>query len=310
MAASNDGDRRGRGASSSRCSTTTTCWCPGARVRCAAAIEAEPEVDYLYSDEDKVDDAGRFYDVFEKPAWSPERLRGQMYTCHFSVLRTSLVREVGGFREGYDGSQDHDLVAPRDRAGPPRAAHPADALPLAGRPRLRRRRRPRQALRVARRARGPCRPTSTGSASTATVELGPRPGTYRIDRRLDPASPGQRGHPDPGRRGSRLGRAPLLRRRGGALAARSAAATTTSRSSSSTTPSTPPEVLDDADRRCPARLQLVPYAKALQLQREVQPGRHLVVRRRRGPAQRRHRDQLRPASWSSWWPRSSRTASG
>ena len=33
-----------------------------------------------------------------------------MYTSHLSVLRTSLVREVGGFREGYDGSQDHDLV--------------------------------------------------------------------------------------------------------------------------------------------------------------------------------------------------------
>ncbi len=33
-----------------------------------------------------------------------------MYTCHLSILRTSLVRNVGGFREGFDGSQDHDLV--------------------------------------------------------------------------------------------------------------------------------------------------------------------------------------------------------
>ncbi len=33
-----------------------------------------------------------------------------MYTCHLTVLRTSLVREVGGFRQGFDGSQDHDLV--------------------------------------------------------------------------------------------------------------------------------------------------------------------------------------------------------
>jgi hypothetical protein len=33
-----------------------------------------------------------------------------MYTCHLSVLRGSLVREVGGFHEGFDGSQDHDLV--------------------------------------------------------------------------------------------------------------------------------------------------------------------------------------------------------
>ena len=42
-------------------------------------------MDYLYSDEDKVDDTGRFYDLFRKPDWSPERLRGQMYTSHLSV---------------------------------------------------------------------------------------------------------------------------------------------------------------------------------------------------------------------------------
>lgn len=74
------------------------------------AIEAQPDADYLYSDEDKVAPDGSFYDEFRKPPWSPERLRGQMYTSHLSVLRTQLVREVGGFRSGFDGSQDHDLV--------------------------------------------------------------------------------------------------------------------------------------------------------------------------------------------------------
>ena len=53
---------------------------------------------------------------FRKPDWSPERLRGQMYTSHLSVMRTALVREVGGFREGYDGSQDHDLALRVERA--------------------------------------------------------------------------------------------------------------------------------------------------------------------------------------------------
>ncbi|GAB2464982.1 glycosyltransferase family 2 protein [Xylanimonas ulmi] len=76
----------------------------------ARAIEATPTADYLYSDEDKVDAEGNLYDTFRKPDWSPERLRGHMYTGHLSVLRTSLVRAVGGFREGFDGSQDHDLV--------------------------------------------------------------------------------------------------------------------------------------------------------------------------------------------------------
>jgi GT2 family glycosyltransferase len=33
----------------------------------------------------------------------------QNYVCHLSVLRTDLARAAGGFRTGYEGSQDHDL---------------------------------------------------------------------------------------------------------------------------------------------------------------------------------------------------------
>ena len=46
------------------------------------AIEAEPEADYVYTDEDKIDRAGRHSTPFFKPDWSPERMRTQMYTCH------------------------------------------------------------------------------------------------------------------------------------------------------------------------------------------------------------------------------------
>lgn len=77
----------------------------------AEAIGEHPEdIDYLYSDEDKVLPDGSFGHAFLKPDWSPERFRHQMYTSHLSVLRTSLVRSLGGFRTGYDGSQDWDLV--------------------------------------------------------------------------------------------------------------------------------------------------------------------------------------------------------
>jgi GT2 family glycosyltransferase len=76
----------------------------------ARHVKAHDDVDYLYSDEDKADEDGNLHSEFRKPRWSPERLRGQMYTSHLSVMRTSLVREVGAFREGYDGSQDHDLA--------------------------------------------------------------------------------------------------------------------------------------------------------------------------------------------------------
>ncbi len=74
------------------------------------AIRADDQIDYLYTDEDKVNEDGVRYDPFLKPDWSPERFRAQMYTCHLSVARRALVDEVGRFRVGYDGAQDWDLV--------------------------------------------------------------------------------------------------------------------------------------------------------------------------------------------------------
>jgi GT2 family glycosyltransferase len=74
------------------------------------AILETPEADYVYTDEDKIDRNGHHSGPFFKPDWSPERMRTQMYTCHLSVLRRSLVEEVGGFDAEYEGSQDWDLV--------------------------------------------------------------------------------------------------------------------------------------------------------------------------------------------------------
>jgi GT2 family glycosyltransferase len=83
---------------------------PDALATVAAALAADADIDYVYTDEDKVADDGTVYDTFLKPDWSPERLRSQNYCTHLSVLRRQLVDAVGGFRAGYDGSQDHDLI--------------------------------------------------------------------------------------------------------------------------------------------------------------------------------------------------------
>jgi O-antigen biosynthesis protein len=83
---------------------------PDALAHVAEALDANPEADYVYTDEDKIDRRGIHSGFFFKPDWSPERMRTQMYTCHFSVLRRSLVEEVGGFDPGFEGSQDWDLV--------------------------------------------------------------------------------------------------------------------------------------------------------------------------------------------------------
>ena len=76
----------------------------------AIKINAYSDVDYIYTDEDKITETGEHYDVFLKPDWSPERLRGQNYCSHLSVARRELVATVGGLRAGFEGSQDYDLI--------------------------------------------------------------------------------------------------------------------------------------------------------------------------------------------------------
>jgi O-antigen biosynthesis protein len=83
---------------------------PDALAHVNEALLGTPEADYAYTDEDKVDRAGRHSGPFFKPDWSPERMRTQMYTCHLSVMRRALVEEVGGFDAEFEGSQDWDLV--------------------------------------------------------------------------------------------------------------------------------------------------------------------------------------------------------
>lgn len=83
---------------------------PDALALAHEALLAEPEADYLYTDEDKIDENGHHSGPFFKPDWSPERMRTQMYTCHLSVFRRSLVEEVGGFDPEFEGSQDWDMV--------------------------------------------------------------------------------------------------------------------------------------------------------------------------------------------------------
>jgi GT2 family glycosyltransferase len=74
------------------------------------AFHIEADLDVVYTDEDKITEDGRRSEVFRKPGWSPEYLEGCMYFGHLTAYRTSLVRSVGGFRVGYEGSQDWDLA--------------------------------------------------------------------------------------------------------------------------------------------------------------------------------------------------------
>ena len=83
---------------------------PHALAMMAEAINGHPDADIFYSDEDKLDADGQRYGAYFKPDWNPELLYGQNFISHLGVYRTSLLRELGGFRAGFEGSQDYDLA--------------------------------------------------------------------------------------------------------------------------------------------------------------------------------------------------------
>lgn len=83
---------------------------PHALAEVVLALAAEPKLEFIYTDEDKLDEQGRRFEPYFKPDWNPDLLLGQNYTCHLSVFRTARLRAVGGFRIGYEGSQDWDLT--------------------------------------------------------------------------------------------------------------------------------------------------------------------------------------------------------
>ena len=83
---------------------------PHALACVALELDRHPDADLVYSDEDKIDENGHRYDQYFKPDWNPDLFNVQNYISHLGVYRTLLVREVGGFRVGYEGSQDWDLA--------------------------------------------------------------------------------------------------------------------------------------------------------------------------------------------------------
>ena len=72
-------------------------------------INKYPEAEFMYSDEDKIDENGNRYDAYFKPDFAIDTLRAQNYICHFSVFRKELMDKLGGFRSEYDGAQDYDI---------------------------------------------------------------------------------------------------------------------------------------------------------------------------------------------------------
>ncbi len=83
---------------------------PDALYEAALLLNKHPEADFIYTDEDKIDEQGDFSNPAFKPDWSPDSFLCRMYSCHLSFYRRSIVNAIGGLRVGFEGSQDYDLV--------------------------------------------------------------------------------------------------------------------------------------------------------------------------------------------------------
>jgi glycosyltransferase involved in cell wall biosynthesis len=81
-----------------------------ALLRIADTINSNPSVEYIYSDEDKVNDNNEFFGAFYKPDWNYHMFLSYMYPCHLATYKTNTLKKIKGFKEGYDGSQNYDLT--------------------------------------------------------------------------------------------------------------------------------------------------------------------------------------------------------
>lgn len=76
----------------------------------ADAISDHPDAGIIYSDEDKIDQSGKRFDPYFKSDWNPDLFLSHNMISHLGAYRTNLVRKLGGFRVGFEGSQDYDLA--------------------------------------------------------------------------------------------------------------------------------------------------------------------------------------------------------
>jgi O-antigen biosynthesis protein len=83
---------------------------PNALFEVVRLLNENDGLDFVYSDQDKQELDGRLTEPFFKPGWSPDLLMSVNYVTHLSVVRRTLVQQLGGFREGFEGSQDYDLA--------------------------------------------------------------------------------------------------------------------------------------------------------------------------------------------------------
>jgi GT2 family glycosyltransferase len=78
----------------------------------------------IFSDEDKIDARGTRFDPWFKSDWNHDLMLSQNVIVHLAAYRRTLLIAAGGFRPGFDGSQDYDAaLRVAERTTPARIRH-------------------------------------------------------------------------------------------------------------------------------------------------------------------------------------------
>ncbi len=83
---------------------------PAALTLVAQTIHHNPDVEFIYTDEDKIDEQGNRSEPHFKSDFNYELLLTQNYICHLAVFKKSLVNRINGLDGRYNGAQDHDFI--------------------------------------------------------------------------------------------------------------------------------------------------------------------------------------------------------
>jgi len=81
-----------------------------ALIEVAKAINLNPQVKLIYSDEDKINTEGYTYGPYFKSSFNKDLLLSNNYISHLSVVSRNIGDSIGWLRAGYEGSQDHDFL--------------------------------------------------------------------------------------------------------------------------------------------------------------------------------------------------------
>jgi len=74
-----------------------------------AVLNSYPQLKFIYSDEDKIDEKNNRFDPHFKSDWNPDMFFSQNYISHLTLIKKEVIDKSEKFRMGYEGAQDYDL---------------------------------------------------------------------------------------------------------------------------------------------------------------------------------------------------------